>query len=287
MSFFKKCLLASLGLIGCIAFSYPAKAEDMIDALNFYYTGNHAKALKIIKPAAEEGDETAQYLLGRMYMRGEAGLKVNYQKALELFESAAEMGNGDADVDMAEMYTKGLGVKKDNETALKLLNHAVDELSSERAATTLGMMYLNGQGVSQDYKKARQYFTKGSSNPDALYQLGKIYEQGLGVSKDIEKAADYFKTSANNGGDDARLKLGAMFESGNGVKKNEIAALAVYLVMIGEKSSNGKEASARTKALKKSLPSNSVKKAQQLSGDMSRPSNFSFALDAFLNEGKE
>lgn len=98
--------------------SNVARANDLEDAIDAHYKGNHAKALELLPPIAEEGNAIAQGLLGRMYLRGE-GVNQDYQKAVKWFLLAAEQGDAYSQGKLGGMYDGGLGVVQDNKEAVK------------------------------------------------------------------------------------------------------------------------------------------------------------------------
>ena len=69
--------------------SNVARANDLEDAIDAHYKGNHAKALELLPPIAEEGNAIAQGLLGGMYGQGK-GVTQDYQQAVRWYRLAAE-----------------------------------------------------------------------------------------------------------------------------------------------------------------------------------------------------
>ena len=92
-------------------------------------SGNIYENFLVTKSKAEQGDATAQNVLGIMYYNGE-GVPQDYKKALHWYTKAAEQGN-------------------------------------VKAQFSLGAKYYDGEGVPQDYKKALHWFTKAAEQGDA------------------------------------------------------------------------------------------------------------------------
>jgi hypothetical protein len=71
-----------------------------------------AKAVGWWRKAADQGDATAQYYLGRAYRRGE-GVSPNYSEAARWYRKAAEQGDTAAQRYLARVYRRGEGVPQD------------------------------------------------------------------------------------------------------------------------------------------------------------------------------
>ena len=98
---------------------YPAFSADYQKGLDAYKSGDYATALREFEPLAEQGHDSAQFLLGLM-------------------------------------YDNGRGVPQNNETAVKWFTLAAEQ-GYARAQTNLGVMYGNGEGVPQDYVRAHMW----------------------------------------------------------------------------------------------------------------------------------
>ena len=105
--------------------SIVARADVLEDAIEAHYKGNHAQALELLHPLAEEGNVIAQGLLGQMYLRGE-GVNQDYQQALKWCRLAAEQGDVYSQGKLGGMYGAGLGVVQDNKEAVKWLQLAAE-----------------------------------------------------------------------------------------------------------------------------------------------------------------
>jgi uncharacterized protein len=82
-----------------------------------------ATALKIWKPAAEQGDAVAQFRLGQIYEMGLGGTP-DYQSAATWYRKSADQGNRTAAFNLAVLYEKGQGVARDQAAALNLYRRA-------------------------------------------------------------------------------------------------------------------------------------------------------------------
>ena len=96
-------LLGSAGVSGSADFQKGADA---------YRNGDYATALRKWKPLAEQGNTTAQFLVGAMYNEGQ-GVPQDYKTAVKWYRLAAEQGNASAQFNLGMMYYAGLGVPLD------------------------------------------------------------------------------------------------------------------------------------------------------------------------------
>ena len=93
-----------------------------------------AEAVRWFRLAAEQGDASAQFLLGVMYLGGRGVLK-DAAEAVRWFRLAAEQGHAGAQSKLGGMYATGEGVLKDSVLAHMWLNIAGangDEAARER-----------------------------------------------------------------------------------------------------------------------------------------------------------
>jgi uncharacterized protein len=65
----------------------------------------------MLHPLADQGDATAQYILGRMYLDGN-GVSQNYAEAVKWFRLSADRGDADAQNSIGTMYEHGLGCRR-------------------------------------------------------------------------------------------------------------------------------------------------------------------------------
>jgi TPR repeat protein len=73
-----------------------------------YSQGDYGRALKILTPWAQQGNVSAQTMLGTMYMEGK-GTDQDYEEARKWFKKAAQQNNVSAQFNMAIMSYNGDG----------------------------------------------------------------------------------------------------------------------------------------------------------------------------------
>jgi TonB family protein len=114
-----------------------------------------AKALEFYRAAAEQGDLSAQLMLGLMYSTGD-GAAIDPTQARVWMQKAIEQGNDDARTALGEMLRDGRGGDADMAKALALFNQAADN-GEQAAMYDLAAVYAKGQGVPVDRTQAYKW----------------------------------------------------------------------------------------------------------------------------------
>src|SRR6266481_3631967 len=94
------------------AFAASVAAGTLEDAADARARGDYAKALRIIRPLANDGDAAAQFNLGNQYAFGK-GVPQDYSEAMAWFRKASEQGHRKATLFLGVMYAEGRGVPQD------------------------------------------------------------------------------------------------------------------------------------------------------------------------------
>lgn len=78
-----------------------------------------------------------------------------------------------------------------------------------------------------EYRRAAKLLKPFARQGDTTAQihLGALYEAGLGVKRDEYQAASWYRRAASKGDADAQFKLGLMYMSGDGVTADDEQAL--------------------------------------------------------------
>lgn len=99
------------GKDGAVPAEVPAKVkmETPFEEGNAAYSqGDYGRALKILTPWAQQGNASAQTMLGTIYMEGK-GTEPDYEEARKWFKKAAQQNNVSAQYNMAIMSYNGDG----------------------------------------------------------------------------------------------------------------------------------------------------------------------------------
>ena len=175
---FTKTLLTT-ALLGASVFSFQstawAMAQSQIIQIQQLYKQKDFKAmLAIIHPLVEQGDASAQLLLGIMYEKGE-GVKQDGFEAVKWYRKAAKQGNANAQSSLGSAYSAGRGVRQDSTEAAKWFKKAAENGSAD-GQLKLGMMYLIGRGIQKDRTLAKEWLGKAcdNGNQDGCEYYGKL-----------------------------------------------------------------------------------------------------------------
>jgi TPR repeat protein len=141
-------------------FAYADDNAEFLKGRQAYKDGKYGEALATLKPLGVSGHSSAQYLLARMYEKGQ-GVPKDHAKMLQWYRRSADAGNAKAQYKMAVGYAQGYGglEKNDAEAGKWLLKSA--EQGYRRAMETLGKAYKKGRfGLPKDKKKAKFWLKK-------------------------------------------------------------------------------------------------------------------------------
>ena len=127
-------------------------------------------------------------------------------------ESLEKMEESVALFELGCKYRNGDGRVKCIKTAVELFERA-SRLGHVTSKTMLGDIYFHGHLGKADKKTAIEWYTQSAGHEDsyAQYILGHIFSNGWGVDKDFDKAVSWYKKAANNGWEEAVLRLNGMF----------------------------------------------------------------------------
>jgi TPR repeat protein len=111
-----------------------AVAGPMEDAADAYARGDYTKALRLIRPLANDGEAEARFNLGLMYVTGR-GVPQDYAAAVIWFRKAADQGDAIA---------KGMGVPQNYAEAMIWFRKAAEQ-GHRVAKLYLGSCTLKGE----------------------------------------------------------------------------------------------------------------------------------------------
>jgi uncharacterized protein len=118
--------------------------------------GDYAKALKLARPLAEEGNAKAESILGFAYYRGR-GVAQSDTEAAKWFKLAADQGDAPARFTLGVMYGEGRGVPQNFAEAAQWYRLAAEQ-GDAQAQYNLGLAYARGEGVTQNAVEAHMWF---------------------------------------------------------------------------------------------------------------------------------
>lgn len=112
----------------------------------------HKEAFKLLSNLAENDNPLAVIDLGLLYKYGK-GCNLNFNKARDWFEKASEQGNSTASYSLGYLYLKGFGnIEQDYGKAVEWF----EKSNHSMAKYWLGVCYYYGYGITKDITKANE-----------------------------------------------------------------------------------------------------------------------------------
>jgi TPR repeat protein len=168
-----------------------------------------ANPIEELRYAAENGDQTAKWRLGKMYQLGE-GVERNPAEAFKLFKQ------------IVDNYTDARP-------------GTLDWQLTANAMVALGSYYRDGvveAGIAPDDAEARIMFTTAAhyfGHPNAQFELARMYLQAGDVGDNGIRAARMLKMAADRGLVGAQALLGSMLFDGRHVPRDTLRGLALLM----------------------------------------------------------
>ena len=157
-----------------------------------------ARAVELMTKAAEHGNGSAAFMLGRLYLSGGV-LPRNPAAAVRWLEHAAEGGNQHAQYRLGKLLLQGEDVPKDTDGAVRWLKASAEQ-ENQYAQYALGKLLLLGEDVPVDRETARQWFQKAAEqgNQSAQYFVEHMDHRNLfpvaqSVAQLLHHLADIFR----------------------------------------------------------------------------------------------
>ena len=149
----RRLLLISAGAIALSGSGLAQVSDDIQKTLSqataAYERADYPEAVRRLRPAADQGNASAQHNLGYMYAEGK-GVPQNYAEAVRWYRLAAEQGHASAQGNLGAMYAEGEGVPQNDLEAVRWYRLAADQ-GNAFAQAMLGFNYVLGEGVPQNY----------------------------------------------------------------------------------------------------------------------------------------
>ncbi|WP_455197333.1 SEL1-like repeat protein [Kaarinaea lacus] len=180
---------------------------------NSYQSNETSIDYTIFRLASDHNDASAQYLVGRNYLKGKS-VKQDINKAIKWFERAAKQNHAKAQYQLGKMYLYGEHVKQDRQQAFIYLNRAAENNELD-AQYELANYYLQGNPGEKEYKEAVKWLRRAVARDHvrAHYELGKLIYEGKGIQANPREAIELLTLAADNGLLDASQYLNQVKES--------------------------------------------------------------------------
>lgn len=141
----------------------------------------------------------------------------DHATAIDIWEPLAQQGNARAQNNLGVMYSEGQVVDRNVETALEWFRLAADQ-GFVLAMANIADTYFRGDGIAQDYVLAEQWYRMAAKGGDseAQYFMGRIFVEGLGVTADPLQGYAWYAIAADSGEERAiraREELESQFDT--------------------------------------------------------------------------
>lgn len=186
----------------------PLKAGDYDLAYDYYRIGQYMRAFRAALSRAENGDPTAQTLLGCLYLEGNAVARDGARAAL-WFSRAAEQGDHQAELRYGLMLYNGNYVQQDRALGEEYVKRAALGNVPE-ANFYYGQLRMNESSRDQSLDIGLPWFLAGAAagDADAAYAAAQILSQGTPkVARDAKSARRLLESAAAKGHVPAQIEL--------------------------------------------------------------------------------
>lgn len=199
-------------------------AQEHLAALYRFGIGrplDYRKAFELSELALKNGNLNAYYSLGIHYERG-LGLEKDYVEAKRYYRLSIEHGNKEAQVRLDYLNSVPLAMIEKNNTKIKELEEAAS-IGKVEAQKQLGAQYLKGSdGVEKNKFVAMEFIARAAEQGDSNAEYTKGHY--LFSLKHFDEAFPLLEKAALKGHKGAQCDLGIAYNSGFGVKKDQIIA---------------------------------------------------------------
>lgn len=187
-----------------------SKAPLELTTASILSADNHA-AREFLKSHTEEllqsiktnNDANSLFLTGYLfYLEGlDNDHSPTYSQSYALMEKAAEQGSLDATFYLALMNFHGNGVEQNYQAARELLETLRDNDDQVQALFYLATIYDEGLGTEVNQEKSFELYQKAAQlgHPDSAYNVGFMYQHGEFVSEDLIAAQQWYEKSCELG----------------------------------------------------------------------------------------
>lgn len=179
---------------------------------------NPKQYIESLKVKAEQGNSTAQYILGYYYsFLDEEIIPSDLNLARDWFTKSANQGNSDAQWNLGLLFAIK-DTPEYQEKGISLLKDAAFQGNSE-AQDYLGVLNYSGKWMPKDGKEAVRWWSMllehgGEIMMEGLFQIGTVYQYIVPMYNE-RKAVEYYQAAANLGHVGAQKKMAMLYLRGD------------------------------------------------------------------------
>jgi hypothetical protein len=215
-------------LVALAGAAAPARAEEknpeLAAAKRAYDTADYVEAARLLRPLAEKGERTAQFLLGQVYFFG-LGVERDDQLAALWYTAAAQAGNAEAQYRLGYLHATGQGVAY-NAAAAERYWLAAASKGHRGAVVALADFYHEGLYRQPDETLARRWLNRAAvlGDTEAMYKLAQRLMTPEKLATDFRRAYAWFYIAGARGHASARnfIAKNQRFFAPHEVRRGEI-----------------------------------------------------------------
>ncbi len=191
----KLLLLISLSL-NLFVHSQIKRGKDMFDgdyisALNILNEGNYETGLKMLETSANNGNSSAQYMLGILFLTRSGNVTKDLEKGMGWLKQSSENGHETALFNLGYYYNEGIHVDKNIQKAISYYEKGA-KLGSMECAFNLGILYYNADAGNETEHKAATAFKMAYGNFASVFTLNAAQRICKAKGDLAYKLKDYF-----------------------------------------------------------------------------------------------
>ncbi|EJF91747.1 tetratricopeptide repeat protein [Bartonella tamiae] len=209
---------------------FVLKSGEYDSAYDNYIAGNYLTAFTEALERAENGDPTAQTLVGRMYSEGYA-VSLDGARAALWFERAAKQGDPQAQLRYGLILFNGKFVTKNQQEGEDYVRRAANAGVPE-AYFYYGQLLMNKVHIDDALDVGLTWFLKGASlgDPDAAFAAAQIFARGTSKRpRNDDNARKLMEAAAAKDHVPAQLMLARWMVEGRGGPRDYQAAFNILL----------------------------------------------------------
>jgi TPR repeat protein len=185
-----------------VALAAAASAQapaDVRDGVAAYGAGRVDEARRIFERLSRDGSPVADYNLGVMHLRGD--LPGGVARALPLLRRAADAGFVTAMFDLGRLHEDGTATDRPDLAGAHRWYLRAAEAGSVEAQVEAATAFYLGRGAPRDPMQAAHWYREAAKGGDvgAQYLIASMYEDGLGVERDLRLARYWYDVARRNG----------------------------------------------------------------------------------------
>ena len=218
-----------------------------------------------VKQMALAGDDLAQYVLGKMYSKGE-GVDKDSPEGVKWYLKSAEKGNPEAQCNVGYAYARGIGLKADDKKAVEWFMKSAKS-GSPVCQYNLGVRYEDGLGIQVDMREAFRFYKMAAAQGEyaAQYRLAQEYESGTSAG-DKAEAFRLYSASAETGYPLAQYKAGLLWDAGEVVARDPAKALKWWCLATDHERSDEPAVAEAARSAREKVISSVCSKPENLAG---------------------